>query len=165
MSITKIARLAAKVLPALLLCASSSVFAVTTSGTLAVSATVASACSVTGSTLAFGAYTSAQIDNSASLTVICTNSTPYNVGLDVGSGSGATLAVRKMTGSVSGTLNYSLYKDSGRSTVWGNTVGTDTATGTGNGLSQSMTVYGRVPAGQNPGVGVYSDSVTVTLTY
>ncbi|MFZ6639666.1 spore coat U domain-containing protein [Undibacterium sp. TC4M20W] len=152
-------------LPAVSLCISASSLAATSNSNLSVSSTVLSACSVTGSSLAFGSYTNTQIDNSAAVSITCTNGTAYNVGLDAGGGSGASTAVRKMTGSISGTLSYSLYKDSGRSTVWGNTVGSDTAIGTGTGSAQSISVYGRVPGGQNADVGIYSDTVTVTLTY
>ncbi|MFZ6872203.1 spore coat U domain-containing protein [Undibacterium sp. Di27W] len=155
----------AKLLTALCLCTSVNSFATTSTGTLAVSSTVLSACAVTGASLAFGTYASSQIDNSASISITCTNGTAYNIGLDAGGGSGATTAVRKMTGSIAGTLNYSLYKDAGRSVVWGNSIGTDTATGTGTGAAQSVSVYGRVPSGQLAGVGVYSDTVTITLTY
>ncbi|MBC3918402.1 spore coat U domain-containing protein [Undibacterium sp. CY18W] len=158
-------RLIHQLLPAVFLCMTASSFAATSTGSLSVSSTVLAACSVTGASLAFGSYTNAQIDNSAAVSVTCTNGTSYNVGLDAGGGSGATMASRKMTGSVSGTLSYSLYKDAGRSTVWGNTVGSDTAIGTGTGSAQSMSVYGRVPSGQNVDAGVYSDTVTVTLTY
>ncbi|PXX42098.1 Csu type fimbrial protein [Undibacterium pigrum] len=155
----------AKLLTVLCLCTTANGFAATSTGTLSVSSTVLSACSVTGASMAFGSYTATQIDNSAAISITCTNGTAYNIGMDAGGGSGASTAVRKMTGSVSGTLNYSLYKDSGRSVVWGNTVGTDTLLGTGTGAAQSVSVYGRVPSGQIADAGVYSDSVTITLTY
>ncbi|MER9140971.1 spore coat protein U domain-containing protein [Mesorhizobium sp. M0830] len=58
------------------------------------------------------------VDSTGSVTVRCTNSTPYTVGLSAGAGSGATVANRKMT---SGTkpVSYSLYSDVGMTTVWG----------------------------------------------
>jgi spore coat protein U-like protein len=68
-----------------------------------------------------------------------------------------------MTGSGGGTLNYSLFRETGRTSNWGNTGTTDTVSGSG--LLQTITVYGRIPAGQTPIVGVYTDTVTVTLTY
>jgi spore coat protein U-like protein len=46
-----------------------------------------------------------------------------------------------------------------------NIVGTDTVAGTGNGTDQPLTVYGRVPAGQQAPSGSYTDSVTGTITY
>jgi spore coat protein U-like protein len=63
------------------------------------------------------------------------------------------------------TVNYTLYSNSGRTTVWGNTVGTDTQAATGNGSAQSYTVYGRVPSQAAPAPGTYSDTITVTVTY
>jgi spore coat protein U-like protein len=57
------------------------------------------------------------------------------------------------------------YTDSGRTIVWGNTVGTDTVSATGNGASQSYTVFGRVPAQTTPAPATYTDTITVTVTY
>ena len=106
----------------------------------------------------------ANVDQTSTIAVQCTNTTPYNIGLDAGTGTGATVAVRKLsTGGA--TVNYTLYSDSGRTTIWGNTVSTDTVAATGNGASQSYTVYGRVPAQTTPAPGTYTDTVTVTVTY
>ena len=107
---------------------------------------------------------SANVDQTSTIQVTCTNSTPYNMGLNAGTGSGATVATRKLT-SGGATVNYTLYSDSGRSTVWGNTVSTDTAAGTGNGGAQSYTVYGRIPTQTTPAPGTYTDTITVTVTY
>jgi len=49
--------------------------------------------------------------------------------------------------------------------VWGNTVGTNTVAGTGTGNSQSLTVYGNVPAQATPPAATYNDTITVTVTY
>ena len=65
----------------------------------------------------------------------------------------------------SNTLNYTLYSDSGRTAVWGQTIGTDTVAGTGNGSAQSVSVYGRIPGGQAPVPATYSDTITATVTY
>ena len=61
-------------------------------------------------------------------------------------------------------VTYELYRNTGRTLRWGNTLGTDTQAGTGTGTAQSQTVFGRV-APQTPNVGSYSDTVTVTVTY
>ncbi|MDE1148851.1 MAG: spore coat U domain-containing protein [Azospirillaceae bacterium] len=140
--------------------------ATTASATIAVSATVLSLCTVSASALAFGNYSSnAVLDGSTSVGVTCTNGTTYTVALDNGTTSGATTATRLMAGSGSNTLGYSLYKDTSRATVWGNTVGTNTTAGTGNGSLQTLNVYGRIPASQYVAPGAYTDTVTVTLTY
>ena len=140
--------------------------AITTSN-FTVQVTIAAACTInSASTLDFGSQgvLTANVDQTSTLDIQCTNSTPYNIGLDAGTGSGATVAVRKMT-SGGNTVNYSLYSDFGHTTVWGDSVGTDTVAAIGNGASQNYTVYGRVPAQTTPAVGTYTDTVTVTVTY
>ncbi|MFS2117420.1 spore coat U domain-containing protein, partial [Herbaspirillum frisingense] len=109
-------------------------FAATASGTLTISASVVAACTVVGSAIAFGAYTQSVVNQSGTITVLCTNGTAYNVGLDAGTGTGATVSNRKMSAAGGGTLNYALYRDAARTNNWGSTIGTDTATGTGSGL-------------------------------
>ncbi|MBG7617845.1 spore coat U domain-containing protein [Herbaspirillum sp. AP02] len=140
-------------------------FAATASGTLTISASVVAACTVVGSAIAFGAYTQSVVNQSGTITVLCTNGTAYNVGLDAGTGTGSTVSNRKMSAAGGGTLNYALYRDAARTNNWGSTIGTDTATGTGSGLTQTLTVYGQIAAAQTPLAGAYSDTVTVTLTY
>jgi spore coat protein U-like protein len=104
------------------------------------------------------------VDMDVPINVQCTTGTPYNIGLDAGIGSGATVAVRKMTAAGS-TVNYTIYTDATHATVWGNTVGTDTVTGLGTGISIAHRIWGRVPAQTTPAPGVYNDTVTVTVTY
>jgi len=153
-----------------LLTYTSTILAETASTTFTVSATVTNNCSVTANNLSFGNYdvlTGGAVDSSATISVVCTSGTSYNVGLNTGLGSGATVSSRKMTRISGGsdTLNYSLYQDASHSTVWGNTVGTDTETGTGTGSAQLLTVYGRLFASQNVPAASYQDTITVTVTF
>jgi spore coat protein U-like protein len=139
----------------------------TVTTTMAISATVLSSCGVTALPLAFGTYSPTQSTNTTATTTVavtCTNGTPYNVGLNAGTGTGASVTTRKMT-SGSNTLNYSLYSDTGYSTVWGSTIGTNTVTGTGTGLAQTINVYGSITALQSVPAGAYTDTITVSLTY
>ena len=105
------------------------------------------------------------VDAAGSVGVQCTKNTTYNIGLSAGSGAGATVAARKMTGPGSETVTYSLYRDADHSQVWGTTIGTDTISGTGTGASQSYPVYGRVQAQTTPPPGTYTDTVVATVTY
>ena len=131
-----------------------------------VTATVQANCSVSVANINFGstATLGSNIDASGTVTAQCTNTTPYNIGLSAGAGTGATVTTRKMTSGVK-TVNYSLYRDSGRSAVWGTTVGTNTVSATGTGTAQNTAVYGRVPPQTVPGAGTFSDTVVVTVTY
>ena len=139
----------------------------TATGTLSVSMTIQASCTLSSSSaVAFGTsgVLASNVDATGSLSVQCTNTTPYTVALDQGAGSGATTSTRKMTGS-GATVSYNLYRDSARTQNWGNATGTDTVAGTGNGAAQTLTVYGRVPAQSTPAPGSYSDTVNVTITY
>ena len=141
--------------------------ATTTTTTFTAQIVLAATCTInSASTLNFGnqGILTANVDQTSTLQVTCTNTTPYNIGLDAGQGTGATVGTRKMTSS-GATVNYTLYSDTGRTTVWGNTVGTDTVAGTGNGTGQNYTVYGRVPSQTTPAPGTYTDTITVTVTY
>lgn len=139
------------------------VHSATTSFTI--TATVQPNCTVSATSMAFGIYTGAQVNSTSVITATCTNSTPYNVGLNAGTSSGATVTTRAMTGPAGAKLNYSLFRNSGYTQNWGNTVGTDTVPGSGAGGAQSLTVYGRISASQYATPGAYSDTITVTLTY
>lgn len=135
--------------------------------TFTVTATVVASCVVVGGVpLAFGTYTpGTAVDATTTFTATCTTGTPYTLKLNAGVGSGATFAVRRMT-SVADTLDYSLYTDAGRTTVWGDgTAGSSTVASAGTGLPQTHTVYGRIPSSAAATIGTYADTITVTATY
>lgn len=139
----------------------------TVTNSMPVQITIQNACNVSTvapTTLDFGTQGPllASVDQTATITVTCTTNAPYNVGLN-GGGGGAINARRMINGA--DTVAYQLYSNAARTIVWGNTVNTDTVPGTGNGLAQALTVYGRVPAQTTPPAAVYTDSVTVAVTY
>lgn len=141
-------------------------FAATVTANLPVNATVNSTCVFGNITsVNFGNYSGVQNDATGSIEVTCNNGTAYNIGLNAGTGAGATITNRVMTGTPSGTLTYQLYQNAGRTTNWGNTPPTDTVNVTGNGAVQLATVYGRIPAGAVPATGSYNDTVLITVTY
>jgi len=153
---------------AALLGLSSPAWAVTATGSFTVQITIQASCVfVSATTLTFTAVgvIAANDDASTTLSVQCTNTTPYNIGLSAGLGTGATVASRKMTGTGGALVTYTLYSDTNRTTVWGQTVGTDTVSASGTGAAQSYTVYGRVPVQTTPAPGAYTDTITVTVTY
>lgn len=100
------------------------------------------------------------------LSVTCTNTTPYNVGLSAGTGTGSTTAARLMsgTGANTSTVAYNLFQTAG-ATNWGNTQGTDTRSGTGSGTAQALTVYGAIPAQATPQPDNYKSTITATVYF
>ena len=149
---------------ALLLLAGASAQAATATGTLTVTASVAKQCSLGSPTLAFGAYdptSPTPLDVNASLTVNCTKTTPFTIGLSLGAN--AVTTNRFMKDPVSAdTLQYELYTSAARTTVWNST---NTVAGVGV-TNPSETIFGRIPAGQfvTPAAG-YSDTVTATINF
>lgn len=141
----------------------------TVSTPLIVTATVLSTCVVVPAPIIFADYSLlAQGGISANIAVTCTPDVgSYQVALDAGTGSGATVAgMRKMTSLLnpSATLQYNLYRDAARTQPWGFTRNTDTVNSTGT-LLQNYTVYAKLPANQYAEAGQYTDTVTVSLLY
>ncbi|MES2390277.1 MAG: spore coat U domain-containing protein [Acidobacteriota bacterium] len=137
----------------------------TVTAQFSVTATEQPSCTLSASNLTFGTYSGVLVTSTSSITVQCTNSTTYNIGLNAGTATGATVTTRNMTGPSASHLQYGLYRNSAHTTNWGNTVGTDTQSGSGSGTVQTLTVYGQLPAGQSTHTGTYSDTITATLTY
>jgi len=108
--------------------------------------------------------TATNIDMTGTLTVVCTPGTAYNIALDAGQNAGAGGVNARNMSNGAALVPYQLYRDSGHSLVWGNTVNTDTVPGTGNGTTQNLIVYGRVPTANRP-AGSYLDVVTATVVY
>jgi spore coat protein U-like protein len=139
--------------------------ATTITTNIAVTATVQSNCTISAAPLAFGNYTGAVNNAASTITATCTNTTPYDIGLNAGTATGATVTSRKMTGPSSALLNYSITSDAGHVTNWGNTIGTDAVHGVGTGAVQTLNVYGQIPAAQFVTPGSYADTITASLTY
>ncbi len=123
----------------------------------------AATCTVSTSGIAFGGYdpfVAQDVDSVASIGVTCDETTSYSIALSTGAG---TYEQRVMTSGLHQLL-YNLYTDATLSTVWGDGTG-HSATVSDTQLLATHTVYGRIPARQNPHVGVYGDTIVITLTF
>ena len=137
--------------------------------TFDVTATIIASCSITANDLSFGNYdplSATALDQTSTISVTCSNGADYDIQLS--GGISADVNARTMDDDATGTnlLNYSLFRDSGRTDNWGVSNGIDTYQGTGTGSAQTITVYGRIPAGQTtPPIGAYTDTITATIEY
>lgn len=132
-----------------------------------VSAETVASCELDVGTMNFGQITSlatAPADAEAAIDIRCTAGTSYSVSLGMGNGTGVTDPAARKLRSLTNTLTYGLYRDAARSMVWGEAP-SQRATGAGTGYGQRFMVYGRIHAGQSTPIGVYSDSVVVTVHY
>lgn len=148
--------------------AAGSAMAATASDQFDVTIDIVDECSITAGDLSFGSsggVIGANIDASSSVVVNCNPGASWDVALDAGTGTGSTVAARFMDDGGPNTVSYQMYSDAGRSAVWGETSGTDTVTGTGTGINQTLTVYGRVPSGQSVAAGAYLSTVNATVTF
>ena len=154
---------------------STAIFAGTATDNMAVTTDVGISCTITVADLTFTSYDPTYgVDNDSTGSVTSTCTTGGAVVLTLGQGatadSGSTDAapIRRMvgtTGAAAGTfLNYGLYQEGGRTTVFGNTSDTG-GSFTATGGADVTTVYGRIPKEQAAAVGSFVDSVSVTLTY
>ena len=135
-------------------------------------------CLVSANPVSFGTYdplSATPRDSSGRVRVSCTNPPPgsttsvaYRVRL--GTGGAASFAPRQLAAGPN-RLNYNLFSNSGRTNVWGDgTSGTTTVTGNFNlqvnrTRNRNHSVYGRIPALQDPAAGGYTDNIIVTLEF
>jgi len=132
-----------------------------------VTATVNDSCRVTAEDLAFGTYdpNGEDLDATSTITATCTDGTNYEIGLDAGeNAANATTTTRAMVGGTGvAYLEYELYSNASRDTIWDetDTVSNPSATGGDN----TETVYGQIPGGQFVPAENYSDTINVTITY
>ena len=85
---------------------------------------------------------------------------------ELGLGQGTNYSAgRRLVSGGTNYLNYELYKDSGRSTVWtGIGAGRLAYTATTK-AEQTITIYGRVTGGQDAAAGAYTDTVVATADF
>jgi spore coat protein U-like protein len=138
----------------------------TASTSTSATATLTNNCSVSATNINFGSigYLVANNDAQGTVTIKCSSTLPYTVSLDGGASGATNPTQRKMSFSGS-DVTYGIYRDAARSLPWGNSTGTNTASGTGSGASQSFTTYGRIAPQTTPRPGAYTDSIIATVSY
>jgi spore coat protein U-like protein len=136
----------------------------TSTTTFQVSSAIAAGCSISATSMMFGYYFGQELDATSTIAVTCTNTTPYDVALNGGE-NGNTNSRKMADVTRAKGLKYSLSRDAGRTQNWGDRPGTDTVSGTGTGIAQLLTVYGRVDRNQNAGAASYLDIIRATITF
>lgn len=144
--------------------------AATATANLSVSATIANNCTITTAAVGFPAYdpiathAAAPDDStSGSVTITCTKGSAATIGLGLGSNVSGT-QMRMANGT--NFLNYGLFQDAGRATVWGTSgAGLLSPVAAPSKAPRTFTVYGRIPAGQDLPAGTYNDTVTATVNF
>lgn len=146
--------------------------AATSSGTMSVTATVPSGCTVTTSNLDFGVYNGAAVNATSDITLVCTASSTASIALNAGQNAVTpnVVSTRQLNeANSSNKLAYDVFRDAAHSLEFGDTTGTNTLDNVSvaaGATGQTVTAYGRMP--DNAGTliaGTYTDSISVTVTY
>ena len=134
-----------------------------------VTLTITANCVISATDLNFGSQgvLNTAVTGNTNLSVTCSNTTPYTVGLNAGTGTGSTEAQRFLsgTGANTATVAYQLYKPGSTTVVWGDADVAARVGGTGTGAAQPIQVNGVVPAQTTPAPGTYSSTVTATVYF
>lgn len=141
--------------------------AASSSAPLQVSAEVSPNCQIAVTNLAFGKYdplaqnATSQVDAAAAVTMLCTRSSSASISLDFGRNAAGTN--RAMSGGTQ-RVAYQLFRDSGRTQEWARGEALQFVS-EGTRKPEELTLYGRIPPGQEVASGVYTDVVTATVEF
>lgn len=129
--------------------------------TLTAQVDIPNQCQVTATDLDFGTQATPllQTDSQSSISVRCTNTTLFSVGLSAG------LSGNRQLTNGPFSVAYELYQDAGRSLVWNNSTDRQSGTGLGTNAAILMNVFGRVFADPAAAEGTYQDTVTVDVSF
>ena len=129
----------------------------------------APSCTISVTSVAFGNYnvfTTTPDDSTGTITYRC-NSSAANIWISLSDGSSTTFNPRTLRKG-SEVLNYNLYTNAARTTIWGNGTGGTSVYSRGNppnNQNVNVTVYGRIPAQQDVSAGNYTDTVSAVINF
>jgi spore coat protein U-like protein len=124
-------------------------------------------CELTLLPLSFGNYdpleTTVALDRTSIMDLTCRPNTRVQITFSAGSsGSFAQRTLRQG----SSVLRYNIYAEAAHISILGDgTGGSTTWQGSVNNSGSSVILYGSIPPGQDPSVGLHSDSIMVTVTF
>jgi spore coat protein U-like protein len=135
---------------------------------LLVSSEVQAACTISTTSVNFGSYNvyaSSPTDSTGSVTFKC-NFFDFNISVALSQGQSGTYFPRAMRKGGE-QLPYNLFRDAGRSSVWGDGTGGTTQYVNNWPFGQTivLTIYGRVDAGADVSAGNYSDTVSAIINF
>lgn len=119
-------------------------------------------------TMSFGDYdptrnvVAAPLRSASTFTLRCSKGSSATILLS--SGLNANGGLRRMRTGVGSYLNYELFRDPSRNTVWNESNAVHYVASSS--IPQTFTIYGQVPSGQdNVSIGSYSDTITITVMF
>ncbi len=135
---------------------------------LAAGSAMGEECTISTTAASFGTYdvfNTSPLDTTGSVVFNCGDNANVHITLDKG-GASTFNSRRMLTGSVE--LNYNLYTDAARTTIWGDGSGGTTFysnPSTPSNQNVTVMVYGRIPARQDVSAGSYTNTVIATINF
>lgn len=131
---------------------------------------LAAQCTVSSSPLNFPPYDifdGAPAQSSSELLVVCDPDIPYAIKFSPGLNATGDFSNRQMLStSVDTPLKYNIYLDAGHNRIWGDGTGfSQFYSATGNGRTEIVPVFGRIPPAQRVQAGTYSDTIVITVEW
>lgn len=130
----------------------------------------AAVCNLTTTGVNFGAYDvflTTPADSTGTATILCDATTNVATSIGQSPNSGGFNPRRMKHSSLGDLMIYNLYTDSSRTIIWGDGTG-GTSTVTQKAIKNkplNLTIYGRIPPGQDVSGGLYGETLTVTITW
>jgi len=125
-------------------------------------------CTISAVGVNFGAYdvfSASPNDSTGSVTYSCTSIKPSDrIMIDLSRGSAPTFSPRQMKKSGE-ILGYNLYLDAAHTQIWGDNTGGTTRVNIKPDPTATITIYGRIPAGNDVSAGSYTDTVIATINF
>jgi spore coat protein U-like protein len=126
-------------------------------------------CTISVTSVNFGNYnvfSGTALDSTGTITYRC-NATAANISIALSKGASSTYSPRVMRKGAE-SLQYNLYRNAARTNVWGDGTGGTavyTRPNPPNNRDVNLTIYGRVPAGQDVSAGSFTDTIAATINF
>jgi spore coat protein U-like protein len=113
-------------------------------------------------------FSTTPVDATGTIQILCDRTQP-SVEIDIGPSpnSGGFNPRQMKHSSLNYLFKYNLYTDAGMSVIWGDGAGGTSTVHqkTTKNVPLNVTIYGRIPAGQDVYVGSYGETLTVTIIW
>jgi spore coat protein U-like protein len=127
-------------------------------------------CSISTTGVSFGTYdvfATAPLDSTGSVTYNCLKILNASITITLDKGGASTFNPRRMLKGGE-ALDYNLYRDAARTTIWGDGTGGSqvyTDPSPPNNQNVTVTIYARIFAQQDVSAGAYTNTITATINF
>jgi len=142
-----------------------SAFAATSDTSFSVTATIPVAGQISVTSLSFRNYNETPTTATSTISIMSTDTTLYIIRLRVGPATTGVFVKSRANANAGTTLTYGLYRTAKHAMSRSNTAYAGMETGARDSLADTLTVFGKIPAGLQVAPPDRYDIIAVTMTY